>query len=179
MPETRPLLARLSRLVSYPGERYLAELDACADELRRIDPAIQAAFETFGDRVRHLSTEALQELYTRSFDLNPVCTLDIGWHLYGEQYERGAFMVRMRQALACHGVVENGELPDHLSHLLLLTARADEVEAAGLVRDALLPALDKMLASLNKTTTPVTALIETIRSVLAALEAAAPEVHHA
>ncbi len=40
-----------------------------------------------------------EELYTRTFDLNPVCALEIGWHLFGEDYERGAFLVRMRDQL--------------------------------------------------------------------------------
>ena len=179
MPDTRQLLARLSRLVSYPGIGYQEDVEACATDLGRIDAAAQAAFQPLADDVRDLSIEALQELYTRSFDLNPVCTLDVGWHLYGEQYERGAFMVRMRQALACHGIVESGELPDHLSHLLLLTSRLDDAEAAGFVRDSLLPAIDKMLASLEKTETPFRALVATVRLVLVARAAAVPEGHHA
>ena len=123
MPDTRQLLARLSRLVSYPGVRYQEDVEACATDLGRIDAAAQAAFQPFADDVRDLSIEALQELYTRSFDLNPVCTLDVGWHLYGEQYERGAFIVRMWQALRCHRIVQCGGLADHLSHPLLLSFR--------------------------------------------------------
>ncbi len=179
MPDTRQLLARLSRLVSYPGIGYQEDVEACATDLGRIDATARAAFQPFADGVRGLSTEVRQELYTRTFDLNPVCTLDVGWHLYGEQYERGAFMVRMRQALARHGIVEGGELPDHLSHLLLLAGRLDDAEAAGFVRNSLRPALDKMLASLEKSETPFTALVATVRCVLVALAPAAPEVHHA
>jgi nitrate reductase delta subunit len=179
MPETRQLLACLSRLVSYPCDGYMTDVEACAVGLSRIDPAVGAAFQPFADLLRGLSTEARQEIYTHTFDLNPVCALDVGWHLYGEQYERGAFMVRMRQALARHGIVENGELPDHLSHLLLLTSRLDDAEAAELVPDSLLPAIDKMLASLEKAETPFRALVATVRSVLVAHAAAMAEVHRA
>ena len=38
--------------------------------------------------------EQIQELYTRTFDINPVCTLEIGWHIFGEDYARGALLVK-------------------------------------------------------------------------------------
>jgi len=176
---TDGILVRLGRLVTYPRESYLEDVDATGEDLGRLDSELRAAFVPFGDAMRGLSTDQQQELYTRTFDLNPMCTLDLGWHLFGEQYERGAFMVRMRQALDRHCIVENGELPDHLSHLLQLAACLDPDAARALLDDALRPGLDKMLASLESADTPFKALLVTVRSVLLAHAAAAEEVHGA
>ena len=65
-----------------------------------------------------LDDTQLEELYTRTFDLNPVCTPEVGWHIYGEQYRRGRFLVQARELLKIVGVDERGELPDHLMSLL-------------------------------------------------------------
>ena len=65
-----------------------------------------------------LGSTELEELYTRTFDINPVCSLEVGWHLFGEDYNRGAFLVRMRGLLREHGIEEGAELPDHLESVL-------------------------------------------------------------
>ena len=176
---TGAALERLGRLVRYPDDHRPDDLEACAREIAGLDPAASAAFRAFADQVGALSAAERQEAYTRTFDLNPVCALEVGWHLYGEQYERGAFMVRMRAMLRRAGVEENGELPDHLSHLLPLAARLDADEARALVAESLEPALAKMRASLDRTATPYAALVGAIQRVLAVHACAQPEVHHA
>jgi nitrate reductase assembly molybdenum cofactor insertion protein NarJ len=70
--------------------------------------------------------------------------LEIGWHLYGEQYKRGEFLVRMRSLLRRHGIAESLELPDHLSHCLLLLPRLEEREAFQFVRGCLRPGLERI-----------------------------------
>ena len=56
-------------------------------------------------------------------DINPECTLEVGWQLYGEDYNRGAFLVRMRAWMRSVGVEERGELPADLA--------ADDAEVVG------------------------------------------------
>ena len=88
--------------------------------------------------------DELQELFTRTFDLNPVCTLEIGWHLFGEDYQRGEFLVKMRGRLRERAIEESTELPDHLTHALRLLDLMEAEEAAEFVEELLLPALGKM-----------------------------------
>ena len=92
---------------------------------------------------------AEQELYVQTFEFNPACTLEIGWHLFGENYERGEFLVRMREQLRRYAIAETSDLPDHLCHLLLLIGRADHHEAAELAGEFVLPALAKIKESLK------------------------------
>ena len=96
-----------------------------------------------------LSLEQLQELYVQTFDWNPATCLEIGWHLYGEQYDRGEFLVKMRQELRRHGLEESAELPDHLSHALRLAARMEPGEAEEFREKFVRPAVEKILPALN------------------------------
>ena len=73
-----------------------------------------------------------QEEYVEAFDFDPGCTLDVGWHLFGETPERGAFLSILREDLARAGVREGEDLPDHLPTLLRLIACEDEESAAAL-----------------------------------------------
>jgi nitrate reductase molybdenum cofactor assembly chaperone len=91
----------------------------------------------------------MQELYIQTFEFNPACTLEIGWHLFGENYERGEFLVRMREELRRHGIAESTELPDHLTHLLPLVTCMDHEEAARMAGEYLLPALAKIRGALH------------------------------
>ena len=107
------------------------------------------SYQELAGQFRYPQDPAMQELYVQTFEFNPACTLEIGWHIFGENYERGEFLVRMREQLRRHGIAESSELPDHLCHILLLLDRLDPEEAADLVGQFVLPALAKIKDSLN------------------------------
>ena len=127
-----------------------------------------APFEEFCAPIQGLNTDELQELFTRTFDLNPMCTLEIGWQLYGEDYQRGEFLVKMRQQLREYELRESGELPDHLSHALALLAHLEPDEAAEFAGSYLLPALDKMRTSWREDRNAFAALLESVFARLCA-----------
>ena len=106
-------------------------------------------YQELADQLRYPDDPAMQEQYVQAFEFNPACTLEIGWHLFGENYERGEFMVRMREQLRRHGIAESTELPDHLTHLLPLIARMPYGEAAELAGQYLLPALGRIKEGLK------------------------------
>jgi nitrate reductase delta subunit len=101
-------------------------------------------YQDLADHFRYPDDPGTQELYVQTFEFNPACTLEIGWHLFGENYERGEFLVRMREQLRRYGIAESSELPDHLTHLLVLIGRMEHEEAAELAGQFLLPALAKI-----------------------------------
>ena len=111
-------LAHAGALLTYPVEGYGRDLPTIIARLAGGDDETAAALSAFDSYVRGTSVESLQEAFTQTFDLNPVCALEVGWQLFGEEYERGAFLVHTRQLLREHSVPERGELPDHLSSLL-------------------------------------------------------------
>jgi nitrate reductase delta subunit len=158
----RSLYARLAQLFEYPGPGYAQMAEDCLPLLREAPAEAAATFEEFCAGIRSLRTQDLQELFTRTFDLNPVCTLEVGWHLFGEDYQRGEFLVKMRGQLRRRGVAETSELPDHLTHALALLARMEDDEAAEFAGRFLLPALDKMLTAWRENRNAYASLLESL-----------------
>ena len=111
-----------------------------------------AHLDAFLARAARARPHELEEVYAATFDLDPACPPYLGHHLAGESPKRGAFMARLAQAYQEDGFAgagAGGELPDHLTVVLRYLAAVPEGPSSAVVlRDALLPALDKMLAAL-------------------------------
>ena len=144
----------LAGLLRYPTKDHTEGAARSCEELAAANPDIAAPLNEFLERTRCLSLEDLQVLYTSTFDLDPICSLEVGWHLFGENYERGEFLVRMRGELRRLGVTESAELPDHLSHALEALGRMEPEEAAEFAAACLFPALDKMTAGIKGKSNP-------------------------
>lgn len=142
------LFAALGALLAYPDAGWPERARACRLRLAARHESAAGRLAEFLEAVRELSVEDLQELYTRTFDLNPVAALEVGWHLYGESYERGRFLVRTRQMLRETGIPETTELPDHLTCLLPALGRLEPEMAGPFAASYVLPALQRMLAAL-------------------------------
>lgn len=134
----------LARLLDYPAGPPAPEVvEAC----RQAPEPVRAELEAFLREAAALSPEALQERYIQAFDLNPACCLDIGWHLFGEEYARGEFLVYLKGEQRRYGLAESAELPDHLTRVLPLLARMSSGEAAEFAGRFLLPALEKIVSA--------------------------------
>jgi nitrate reductase delta subunit len=160
MRDTR-LWDRLAMLFRYPGADYLEVARRCHGALAA-EPDAAARLGRFLDHMAGLSTEAQQGLFTATFDLNPSCALEVGWHLFGENYERGAFLVKMRRQLTRFALSDSSELPDHLTHVLAVLGCMPPEEAAEFAGACLLPALGKMRASLAGSANPFEPVLGTI-----------------
>jgi len=145
----------LARLFEYPDESYVQR---CRD----------AGLNDFADELLKLTVSGIEELYISTFDWNPATSLDLGWHLYGDQYERGEFLVRMRGELRRYAVAESTELPDHLTHTLRLLGRMNATDAEKFAREFTAPAVAILLAALEQKNTPFTAAIRAVRDALPA-----------
>ncbi len=156
----------LAGLLAYPKAGYAGRVAASLPPLVEWCPRAEPALRAFAAFVASHAETDLEERYTRTFDVNPTCALEIGWHLFGEQYERGAFMVDMRVQLRRHGIPESTELPDHLVHALPLAGRLAADEAAAFATDGLLPALAKMRAPFADGENPYGRLLEAIETAV-------------
>lgn len=170
------LLSLLARLLVYPDAAYPAWLDECRGPACPGDAEATARLRAFAERMAGESIEALQELFTQTFDFDPKCALDIGWHLYGENYERGDFLARMREELARHGIEEGQELPDHLPRLLVLLARATPELAAELAGRFVLPGVGKIRGGLAAESpfVPVMAVVQDAVAAVSCVPAGGP-----
>lgn len=137
-------LEDLAALLNYPRADFRARLEAARAGLGLAAPEAGAALEAFAAEVAGKSETELEELYTQTFDMNPSCALELGWHLYGEDYQRGAFLILMRGHMRRLGLEEDRELTDHLSHVLAVVGRMEEDEARGFATEKIIPVLGKM-----------------------------------
>lgn len=78
----------------------------------------QEALELFIEKVSHLSLYEWEELYTKTFDLNPLITPYVAYELWGESCVRGQFMAKLKDSMQESGISLAGELPDHLVPIL-------------------------------------------------------------
>jgi len=153
----------LIALLTYPQADYPQQMEA---SVQVATGDCRAQLEQFAMQMRGLRTDQLQELFTQTFDLNPMCSLELGWHLFGENYERGLLLVRVREELRQHGLRESTELPDHLTHVLRLVERMDHETAADFVAACVLPALEKMLQAVRDKKNPFENVLLAVRSLL-------------
>ena len=166
IPENVRILGAISRLLGYPDNHYLQRAEMLYVVLQTMLPEAAKYVSDFGQFVEELSDLELEEAYTRTFDVNPACALEIGWHLFGEDYMRGQFLVRMRGELAKYEIPESSELPDHLTHVLAVIAEMPDDEACLFSHACVFPALHKMQAALDKNQSPYRHLIRCLVLVL-------------
>ena len=148
---TNGVYESLSRLLVYPTETIKNTTNECREHMQRTCSSAAEAVVEFSEFVNGSTVSDLQELYTRTFEINPVCALEVGWQLFGERYERGTFIVKMRGTLRELDLPESSELPDHLVHVLQALDRLQPDEAREFASLFLVPAVDKMLDGFKQT----------------------------
>lgn len=170
----------LALLLQYPKTGFHENLSALTTHLKENNSPGSADVLKFTEQTCDLSLADCEELFTRTFDINPVCALEVGWQLYGESYERGNFIVSMRQGLKQFGLPESGELPDHLSHVLQSIGRMKEDQASEFIGKLALPAVKKMNKGMEGNDNPYRFVLNGILSELTARTTdPAPEVEGA
>jgi len=170
--DNRRLLDLFSELLSYPQEGYLGLIEVCRPLAAELDMESANHLACFGEQLNGQNTDELQELFVRTFDLNPICALEVGWQLFGDNYDRGDFLVRMQEELGRCRVERSTELPDHLCHMLRLLGRMEPDRAHELATTAVLPGLKKMLAGLEEKQSPYERVLKAVVGVLEVLHAA-------
>ncbi len=156
----------VAQLVDYPAHELHGLIRASVDALSEFDPALGASVRDFHGRIAGLSIAELEEVYIQTFDMNPTCTLDLGWQLFGEDYNRGLFLVKVRQEMKRLGVEESHELPDHLTNVLRVLSRMEPDKAEDFARSCVLPALEKTCQAV-KETCPYRPLMDAVFHLLA------------
>lgn len=143
-------LTSVSHLLDYPGPQFFPAIADCLDKVTGVDSIAAAKIHEFGKRTSGLALTELEELYIQTFDMNPTCTLDLGWQLFGEDYNRGLFLVKIRQEMKRLGIPESHELPDHMSNVLKVLSRMEPDKAEDFAVSCVLPAVEKTCNAMNE-----------------------------
>lgn len=111
--------ASVARMLDYPAgkEGMLADHGTVSRFLRKKE--IESPLAPFARFVETSALTRLQEEYVATFDFNPAVALYLGHHLFGDNRNKGAYLIRLKQEFGRHGYTPSGnELPDHLPVML-------------------------------------------------------------
>lgn len=160
---------QFAELFSYPTAGLSQTVASCTALLRQERPSAAASLERFDAFLQTQTATRIEEIFTATFDLQPVCYPYVGYQLCGENQQRGMFLMQLNQLYRQHGFVAGVELPDHLSTLLrFIGTLAPQDCSRELIQDGLLPALAKILQGLEDGDHPYTDLLLSLQSFLAA-----------
>ncbi len=164
----RAICDAVAEVIHYPSAERTVDLIRACDVLTIDEDFPSEGALALGVFLNETTPEDAEEHFTRIFDINPVCSLELGWHLYGEDYARGALLVEMRQLMRALGVEETSELPDHLTSALRVMGRLSEGKAGLFSTTYMQPALAKMNAGFSDKDSPYRQIL---CDLLTALEA--------
>lgn len=150
---------RMAALFSYPGAGYA---DAVRNAADWIPGEASASITLLADAIENFNLAQLEELYIETFDMNPDAALEIGWHLFGEDYARGEFLVKLREENRRYGIDERGELPDNLMVVLRLLAKLPLADEEAFARQYIAPAVRKMRSGIKRNDNPYLNLLEAL-----------------
>lgn len=169
---TVELLAALGRALTYPAAGYETLLDGLVCTLAGV-PAAATAVERFQEETGEWPLRRLQETYTRTFDLAPMCIPYASVHLFGEEsFKRAEVMTALQAAYTRVGFDRGGELPDHIALMLRAAPRFGEAEWSE-VRDMLVRGpLHKMHEAISQSeTNPYRHLLAAVQALVGAATA--------
>lgn len=167
LEEETKLLDSLASVLEYPTEDWFHRLEQCKAISLLTDRGGSEYFSGFWLEIHKFSLLKLQELYTRTFDLSPVCALEVGYHLFGEDYKRGEFLARLRETENPYELGQEQQLPDYLPVILRLLGRMEDAEErAAMIGYCLIPALNKMNETFEKKQNPYGNIIRFLLATL-------------
>lgn len=136
------LLDAYAAMLMYPEQDHDILVQLCLDGCGAEHANVAQRLVDYQSQIQPLSLSAREELYIQTFDLNKSGTLDLGWHLFGEDYNRGLFLVKVRQYLQLLKIPETHELPDHVSQVLRVLGRMSPEEANQFAYACVIPAIE-------------------------------------
>lgn len=143
--EDRKHYRALADLFRYPRADYASKVNACAELLRTAYPEAHSKLVPFVEWVNTHPDYEIEEAFGKTFHIQAICYLDLGYVLFGEDYKRGEFLVQMKKEQEKAHVDCGEELADNLPNVMALMAVMEDTSfleefAIRIVK----PALEKM-----------------------------------
>ena len=136
----------LGDLFRYPDKEFQNYSQHFLDLVATEFPEKIESLRTLVGEHNKLQTYQQQEYYLRTFDVQAVCYLDLGYVLFGEDYKRAQLLVNLQNEHKLAGVDCGTELGDFLPNVLTLlsqTQNREFVEEFGFI--VITPAIRFML----------------------------------
>ena len=141
----RRCLSCFAELLDYPQPGVVEAARTCEALVTNDIPEAGKYMSDFRAFLEDTPPRQLEELFTTTFDLAPQCYPYVGYHLFGETYQRSMFLLGLKERYRPVGLEPKAEMTDHVAVMLrFLAADPGSDEAQEIARDALLPALLRM-----------------------------------
>jgi len=168
MDERTVALRVLALLLHYPdGDLFdsLGEIASAAAHVQSTE--MHSAIKTFVEYLRQQPLIQAQERYTAAFDVDPAATMNLTYHIHGDNEERAAALARLQRSYELAGWERaTGELPDYLPLMLEFLAVCGHPEHAEVVWEGL-QGLDKLTAHLEEKAPVYAALLHPLAQMAA------------
>lgn len=165
-----PTLSEYSALLEYPNEGYCQLARQRQVSISADYPKAGRFLAEFCEQIEAMPLSELEEVFTRTFDMAPICSPYISAHIYGdENYERGNLMAGLIQRYDETGFDRGNEMPDHLAVMLRYIPLATCEEADELVEFCLKKPVAEMADNLkNASSNPYGKLFASLLEVMSA-----------
>ena len=158
---------QFAALLSYPDAEVQTTAITCQQSLQINCSESAPQLQKFVEYLASTDQAQSEELFTATFDLQPLCYPYVGYQLCGENEKRGMFLMQMQQLYRQHNFNQSSELPDHLGEMLRFVGTTnDQLCRQELIDDGLLPALEKIIAGIDNDDHPYQGLLKSLYSFL-------------
>lgn len=155
--------------LSYPQESYSTRLTAF--DTASLPRKSRKALDDFQDSVALISLSEQQELYTRTFDLSPLCSPALSVHLFGvESFKRSHLMVGLLDMYRAAGFDVCGETADHMPTVMRFLPCTSAADRQEIIHYILVPALTKMTELLRLKQNPYASLLDAVIETVSTVE---------
>lgn len=157
----------LAEMFRYPSDDLKTYYGKWRDIIARYDPLLMPKLELFNVHAIEKPLSLQQEYYIRTFDVQAICFLDIGYVLFGEDYKRGMFLVNMKKEQLKAANDCGSELPDHLPNILTLLPKMEDNDLAEeLIYSLLIPAIHELILKFSDTSNLYKGLLEILLTIM-------------
>lgn len=163
----KQIYRQFAQLLSYPGADLPQVAQQCLGSLTDVSSDVTDRIRRFVDFVQVTERKQIEETYTATFDLQPVCHPYIGYQLCGENQKRALMLMKLQELYRAENFVTNNELQDHVSEVLRFIGTTDNQKCRQeIIIDGLLPALEKIIQAIDNDHHPYQRLFKALHSFL-------------
>ncbi len=140
----------IAQLFYYSDNQFPEKVKSAQSLLDKEYPVAATYLIRFTEFVNNVKISKIQEIYTRTFDVQAITTLDIGYVLFGDDYKRGELLANLSREHKNAGIDCGTELGDFLPNLLKLLTKIKDTELRnGLSTKIMIPALSKIISEFD------------------------------
>ena len=140
----------LAESFRYPNQDIKTTVDEIQVFLDKNYPDAGDEFNRFSEFIANSTFYQIEEIFQKTFHIQAICFLDLGYVIFAEDYKRGEFLVNMKVEQEKYNNDYGHELADNLPYVLrLLPLHKDENFINELVVMVMIPALEKMLSEFD------------------------------